>query len=130
MSEISGNQTVQCLANTVSEVGALNQTWLFFRWHIDYIWFGIVMLKINWSFFDDLSLQFIEFIHGIYCDFSCISSQYITSFSHHQILGILFLNLVLESALVFDQILATVVSYYLVNITSHHSQWSNFSVSY
>ena len=29
MSEISGNQTVQYLANTADELGAPNQTWLF-----------------------------------------------------------------------------------------------------
>ena len=51
MKEISSNQTVQGLANTVYEVGAHNQIWLFFLWKY---------LLHDLAFVDDFSLQFIE----------------------------------------------------------------------
>ena len=67
MNGISSNQTVQGLANTVSEVGATKLGYFFD--YICYMWFGIVMLKIYFTaklaFVDGFSLQFIELLQCI-----------------------------------------------------------------
>ena len=62
MSGLSGNQTVQGLANTLGEVRAFNQTWRSFSWHV--VWKYI--LSALKAFVDDTFtiIQFIELLQG------------------------------------------------------------------
>ena len=113
------NQAVQGLANAVGEVGSSQPSLaIFYFENICYIKFGIVMLKIYFAakqaFDDDFCLRFIELLTVDHAFFKqqlpvCYPFYAPPNTKNHFLRDA---NQILESALVYVQSLATVVSFY------------------